>query len=187
MSQSLATRSPSVVELESVAFDFYYVSHGVWIYRDAVQLTVAAAVHATLAWDIQGFDAWLFGTDHWSGYPRVRQRLIEARRQLNRAWLDSTPLESQRALDIKRYFHTTRQLSVRLSNLPENLRQSMLSVLDYKATPASSKLDDRQLARIRRLYQEMIQSGQKYGAQTKLAKQYGVSLATIRKALLNSN
>lgn len=174
---------PSASLSVSAAFDFGCLVDGVWTYRDPQQYALVSAVQAALAWDIQSFDAWLFGSDHWKSYPRVRQRMIDIRGQLTVAWLAPTATEEQRELDIKSYFRAMRQVSAQLNNLPTPLRQSMLAVVDYKAEPTSTKLDAKHITRIQRLYQEMVQSGRKYGAQTQLARQYGVSLATIRKVL----
>lgn len=176
-------KMPDAAMLASHAFDFGGLVDGVWCYREPQQQALVCAVQTTLAWDIQQFDAWLFGASHWRSYPRVRQRLIEIRRQLSTVWLAPATDESQRTVEIKKYFRATRQLSLRLENLPQNLRQSMLAVADVRPAPASTKLNAQHAARIHRLYREMVQSGQKYGALTKLARQYGVSLATIRKAI----
>jgi hypothetical protein len=173
--------------LASAAFDFGCLVDGVWMYRDPQEYALVLHVQTVLAWDIQSFDAWLFGASHWGGYPRVRQRLIEARRQLSAAWLTPTSSGKQRALDIKNYFRTTRKLSIRLHNLPNDVSDNMLAVAAYKTDAANIKMDVKQIARIQRLYAEMVQSGQKYGAQTKLAKQYGISLATLRKVLQTAN
>lgn len=183
MPNSKSVKPPGTSFSASQAFDFGDFIAGEWTYRDSRQLALVMSVQEFLGWDIRRFDAWLFGQDHWKNYPRVRQRMMEMRGRLSAAVLGSGASQIKSQRDIKYFFREIRALSIRLDNLPDTLRQDMLAVVGYKAAPASSKLDAKSIARIQRMYKEMVLSGQKYGAQTVLAKQYGLSLATIRKLL----
>ena len=167
----------------SQATDFGALIKGVWTYKDPEQAGIARVVYKLLRWDLSVFDAWLYGQAHWRSFPKVRQQLIGQRAQLTfifRTHVDSDALLLQAVQD---YFLETRRLAQRLDNMPENLRQSMADVELSKPRPQGGKLDGRSTKRIQRLYQQMVDSGQKYGAQTKLARQYGVSLTTLRKIL----
>jgi hypothetical protein len=167
----------------SQATDFGALIDGVWTYKDPEQAGIARAVYKLLHWDLSVFDAWLYGKAHWRSFPKVRQQLIGQRAQLTfifRTHVDSDAMLLQAVQD---YVLETRRLVQRLDNMPENLRQSMAGVELSKPRAQGGKLDGRSTKRIQRLYQQMVDSGQKYGAQTKLARQYGVSLTTVRKIL----
>jgi hypothetical protein len=167
----------------SQATDFGALIDGVWTYKDSEQAGIAHAVYKSLHWDLSAFDTWLFGQAHWRSFPKVRQQLIGLREQLTfsfRAHLDNDTALLQAVQD---YFLETRRLAQRLDNLPAALRSAMRGLLPTQAQPKRGKLDSRSTKRIQRLYQQMVESGQKYGAQTKLARQYGVSLTTLRKIL----
>jgi hypothetical protein len=163
--------------------DFGALIDGGWIYKDPEQSGVARGVDKILHWDLAAFDAWLFGQAHWRSFPKVRQQLIGLREQLTFSF--RTHLDNDAALlqAVQDYFLETRRLAQRLDNLPTALRSAMLALLPTQAQPKRGKLDGRSTKRIQRLYQQMVESGQKYGAQTKLARQYGVSLTTLRKIL----
>jgi len=129
------------------------------------------------------FDAWLYGNTHWRNFPRVRQRLMGLREQLTRvvqADMQPPPLWEHRVKDqVRKMF----QLAMPLDNVPDALRKSMAQATPSTVSRRRGKLEPASIARIQRLYRQMVHSGQKYGAQTKLAQQYGVSVTTIRKLL----
>jgi hypothetical protein len=169
--------------LFSQANDFGSSINGVWTYKDPEQSAIARIVDLYLRWDLAALDAWLYGQTHWRGFPKVRQQLTGLREQLTftfRTHRDNEDLLHKAVLD---YFLETRRLALRLDNLPSALRSSMQDGLPNQTQPPRGKLDGRSTKRIQRLYQQMVESGQKYGAQTKLARQYGVSLTTLRKIL----
>jgi hypothetical protein len=165
------------------ALDFGCVVEGIWTYRDPAQQLVARAVQEVLEWDLRVFDAWLFGRDHWRNFPRIRQRLISLREQLSHACHAHGHSSTRARQGIHDYFRETRRLALQSKNLPEALRAALVSVVRCKETRTSTRLDAKSRMRIRRMYQELVESGQKYGAQTRLARQYGVSRTTIQKVV----
>lgn len=140
--------------------DLGILADGVLTYRDTGQIHIVRAVQEVLKWDITELDAWLFGREHWRNYPRVRQRLICWRERLTHAFESDTGNADALILGIAEYFRETRRVALRLDNLPDSLR-------------------------IQQAYRNLVQSGQKYGAQTTLARQYGVPVTLIRKMLLS--
>ena len=185
--------TPSVRSLPAVAavigplrLDFGLLVDGVWTYRDPGQIHIVRAVHEVLRWDITALDAWLFGSQHWRNYPRVRQRLMSLRERLTPAFATEAENTNAVTLGITEYFRETRRLALRLDNVPDPLRQSMLAVGKIRKPKTASKLDAKRVSRIQQAYRTLVQSGQKYGAQTTLARQYGVSVALIRKMLLSA-
>lgn len=157
---------------------------GVWTYRDTIQIRIARAVQEVLKWDITELDAWLFGRQYWRNYPRVRQRLIFWRERLTHAFESDAQSANALTERICEYFRESRRLALRLDNLPHSLRLSMVAVGKLKKSKTASKLDASRTVRVQKAYRNLVESGQKYGAQTALARQYGVSVALIRKMLL---
>jgi hypothetical protein len=165
--------------------DFGHWVDGVWTYRDPGQIRIVRAVHEVLKWDITALDAWLFGSEHWRNYPRVRQRLMSLRARLTHAFESEAGDPNALALGITECFRETRRLALRMDNLPDSLRQSMVAVGKIRKPKMASKLDSNRVSRIQQAYRTLVQSGQKYGAQTTLARQYGVSVSFIRKTVIS--
>jgi hypothetical protein len=61
--------------------------------------------------------------------------------------------------------------------------KSAFVVPSLKTHHSSSKLSAVEIARLQRQWAHLLSTGQKYGALTLLAKQYGVSSATIKKVV----
>jgi hypothetical protein len=167
---------------KALALDFAVLVNGTWVYKDPLQVQILKHMAKELQWDQVAFDVWLYGHEHWHSFPKIRQRLIALREQLLMHWGSAADTPAVREQCIREYLRETRQLSVRLQNMPPALKAALTAVQTF-GVHKSSKLDPKSVLRIQRLYREMVLSGQKYGARTKLATQYGVSLATVRKAL----
>lgn len=176
-------RTGVVTVIGSLRLDFGSLVDGVWTYKDPEQVRIVLAVKDVLKWDITPLDTWLFGREHWRNYPRVRQHLIGLRERLTRAVQSETNDSGALSEGISEYFRETRRLALRMDNLPDSLRQTMMAVGPIKKPKIASKLDSNRVIRIQQAYRNLVQSGQKYGAQTTLARQHGVSVAVVRKIL----
>ena len=165
--------------------DFGRLVDGVWTYRDPEQIHLVLAVKDVLQWDITPLDTWLFGHEHWRNYPRVRQQLMDRRDRLTRAYQAEAQDAGGLAERIPEHFREIRRMALRMENLPDSLRQTMVAVGHIKKPKATSKMESDRALRIQQAYRNLVQSGQRYGAQTTLARQHGVSVAVIRKIVLS--
>jgi hypothetical protein len=167
--------------------DFGTHVDGAWVYKDPAQCTLAQMTREVLAWDLVPFDAWLYGPGHWRSYPKVRQHLMGLREQLTHAYFAHAGNESEQGQRIRDYFRETRRLTLRMENLPPSLR-SAIAMVDKKTTRRlTSDHQARNLRRLQQEYAERVRSGQKYGAQTELARKYGLPLHTVRRSLKTSH
>ena len=163
--------------------DFGSHVEGLWVYKDTTQIRITQYVMDVLAWDLVAFDAWLYGPQHWRGYPKVRQHMMGLREQLTFALATPADDERRQTEDIKDYFRSTRRLAMRMKNLPDALRLALSTVDPGKLRRAALALQSKSHQRIQQEYETMVLSGQKYGAQTELARKYGLPLHTLRKTL----
>lgn len=163
--------------------DFGTHVDGAWVYKDPAQHTLAQLAREVLDWDLVAFDAWLYGPGHWRSYPKVRQHLMGLREQLTHAFFANTGDELEQAQRIRDYFRETRRLALRMENMPLALRSAMAMVDKKKTRRLTSDLQARNLKRLQQEYADRVRSGQKYGAQTELARKYGLPLHTVRRSL----
>jgi hypothetical protein len=166
-----------------LVLDFGTHVDGEWVYRDPAQHVVAQKAREVLEWDLVTFDAWLYGPEHWRSYPKVRQHLMGLREQLAHAFIAHAGSEPEQGQRIKDYFRETRRLALRTPNLPPTLRMAMATVDKKKTRRQNSDLHAKNLKRLQQEYADRIRSGQKYGAQTELARKYGLPLHTVRRSL----
>ncbi len=163
--------------------DFGTHVDGAWVYKDPAQHTLAQLAREVLDWDLVAFDAWLYGPGHWRSYPKVRQHLMGLREQLTHAFFAHAGSEAEQGQRIRDYFRETRRLALRMENLPPSLRSAMATVDKKKTRRLTPDLQGKNLKRLQQEYADRVRSGQKYGAQTELARKYGLPLHTVRRSL----
>lgn len=166
-----------------LVLDFGGMVHDAWTYKDPAQNGIAQLARDVLDWDLAGFDAWLYSPAHWRGYPRVRQHLMALREQLPHAIGTHAGDPSEQRNDVLDFFRSTRRIALRLESLPPPLRQAITAVDRTRIRRVASDAQIKRLSRIRQEYADRVQSGQKYGAKSELARKYGLSLHTVRKSL----
>jgi hypothetical protein len=178
---------PNQKQVDDVSFglllDFGADVDGVWAYKDPLQVRLAQLALEVLEWDLVSFDAWLYGPDHWRSYPRGRQHLMGLREQLTNSLLAHADSETDQRQDIQNYFQHARRLALRMDNLPATLRLAMVAVSRDKTKRVASSTQEKRLIRIQQEYEDRVKSGQKYGAQSELARKYGLPLHTVRRSL----
>ena len=59
----------------------------------------------------------------------------------------------------------------------------MVAVSRDKTKRVASSTQEKRLIRIQQEYEDRVKSGQKYGAQSELARKYGLPLHTVRRSL----
>jgi hypothetical protein len=163
--------------------DFGTHVDGRWVYKDPAQYPVAQMAGEVLDWDLVTFDAWLYGPGHWRSYPKVRQHLMGLREQLTHAFFTHVGSESEQVQRIRDYFRETRRLALRMENLPPSLRMAMATVDKEKTRRVTPDPLGKNLKRLQQEYADRLRTGQKYGAQTELARKYGLPLHTVRRSL----
>lgn len=163
--------------------DFGTHVDGSWVYKDPAQYALAQRTAEVLAWDLVPFDAWLYGHGHWRSYPKVRQHLMGLREQLTHAFFAHAGNESEQGQRIRDYFRETRRLALRLENMPLALHLAMGKVDKKKTRRLTLDHQAKNLKRLQQEYADRVRSGQKYGAQTELARKYGLPLHTVRRSL----
>jgi hypothetical protein len=139
-------------------------------------------VKAYVGWDMGAFDDWLFNSPTWRNFPKVRQQLLDQRMQLARDCSDSSLQAVLLCEKLLAHFAQFKRLTGGCKNCTNEVK-STFAVPSLKMHHVSTKLSPVEVARIQRQWLHMLGMGQKYGALTLLAKQYGVSSATIKKVL----
>jgi hypothetical protein len=155
---------------------------GPWHCDAQAQQAHTALVKEAIGWNMAAFDSWLFSNDVWRSFPKVRQLMLEQRMQLSRDCEDTTLEGAKLHEKLLHRFTALKRLAHQCKNCPADIKKTFV-VPGIKASHKGSKLSAVEAARIQRQWQHLLDSGQKYGALTLLAKQYGVSCATIKKVL----
>jgi hypothetical protein len=155
---------------------------GPWHCDVQAQQVHTTVVKACVGWDMAAFDHWLFSSATWRNFPKVRQRLLDQRMQLERDCSNpGLPAEHLRERLLAHFTEFKRWVG-QCKNCTDEVKNSF-AVPGLKVHHASTKLSAVEIARIQRQWLHLLSTGQKYGALTLLAKQYGVSSATIKKVL----
>jgi hypothetical protein len=172
---------------EGIKLNIGELVDGLWVYADPGQHQICDALTRMLGCEWLHFDAWLYGNTHWRNFTRVRQRLMGMREQLAQIVQAAGQHPLHQETRVKDQVRKICRLATSLDNMPDVLRKSMTQLTPPMVFARRGKLDHASVARIQNLYWQMVHSGQKYGAQTKLAQQYGVSVTTIRKLLAKAS
>ncbi len=155
---------------------------GSWHCDAQMQQEHRTLVKAYVGWDMGAFDDWLFNSPTWRNFPKVRQQLLDQRMQLARDCSDSSLQAVLLREKLLGHFAQFKRLANRCKNCTTEVK-STFAVSSLQLQQLSTKLSPVEVARIQRQWLHMLGMGQKYGALTLLAKQYGVSSATIKKVL----
>jgi hypothetical protein len=169
----------------NLSFQVGVVLDGKWIYTDKEYEQVATRFLDIVGWDLFLYDDWLYGGAHWRSVPKIRQTLIELRNDLTIALRCAREDERTVCTVMMKFSGNVLKLTSRLKNLPEKLTESMSLARQKNCISPKYKVDIETTSRIRRAYQNMLDSGEGYGAQSRLAQHYNVSRATVQKILKN--
>jgi hypothetical protein len=155
---------------------------GPWHCDAHAQRLHIAVVKEALGWDMAAFDEWLFNSESWRNFPKVRQQMLDQRMQLardcNEIGADAVQLRDK----LLAHFTQFKRLANQCKNCTPEVKNSF-AVPGLKIQNTGTKLSAVEVARIQRQWKHLLDSGQKYGALSLLAKQYGVSGPTIKKVL----